>query len=85
MAKGKQRKTDDKPMFFSAFNYRLIGIAILLIVSGFTAMYLENEVHGFISLYVSPIMVMAGYVVVIFAIMKHDRDESAEVDQEVTS
>lgn len=76
MAKNNKRRQDDKPMFFSAFNYKLIGLSILLIVTGFTAMYLENEVNGFISLYVSPIMVMAGYVVVIFAIMKHDRDES---------
>jgi hypothetical protein len=29
-------------------------------------------------LYVSPIVVMAGYVLVIFAIMKHDRQESEE-------
>lgn len=62
-------------MFFSGFNYRLIGIAIFLIVGGFTAMLLENEVKGIISLYISPIVIMAGYVVVIFAIMKHDRDE----------
>ena len=85
MAKGKQRKSDDKPMFFSAFNYRLIGVAILLIVGGFTAMLVENEVHGVISLYVSPIVIMAGYVVVIFAIMKHDRDETDEKDQEVAA
>lgn len=85
MAKGKQRKTDDKPMFFSAFNYRLIGVAILLIVGGFTAMYIENEVHGFISLYISPIVIMAGYIVVIFAIMKHDRDETEETDKEVAT
>ncbi len=85
MAKGKQRKTDDKPMFFSAFNYRLIGVAILLIVGGFTAMYIENEVHGFISLYISPIVIMAGYIVVIFAIMKHDRDETEETDKEVAA
>ena len=83
MAKGKQRKVDDKPMFFSAFNYKLIGIAILLIFAGFTAMYLENEVHGFVSLYISPIVIMAGYVIVIFAIMKHDRTEPT--DTEVTS
>lgn len=51
---------------------------MLLIVGGFAAMYLENEVHGFVSLYVSPIVVMAGYVLVIFAIMKHDRQESEE-------
>ena len=75
MPKTKKASSDSKPMFFSGFNYRLIGIAIFLIVGGFTAMLLENEVKGFISLYVSPIVIMAGYVVVIFAIMKHDRDE----------
>ncbi|MEQ9308528.1 MAG: hypothetical protein RLN90_03680 [Balneolaceae bacterium] len=80
MAKGKQRKVDEQPMFFSAFNYRLIGIAVLLIVSGFTAMYIENEVKGFISLYISPIVILAGFIVVIFAIMKHDRDEPDEAE-----
>jgi fumarate reductase subunit C len=53
---------------------------VLLIVGGFTAMLLENEVKGFISLYVSPIVVMIGYVVVIFAIMKHDRVEDTPED-----
>ncbi len=43
-------------------------------------MYLENEVKGFISLYVSPIVIMTGYIIVIFAIMKHDREE--ELDSE---
>lgn len=65
-------------MFFSAFNYKLLGIAVLLIVGGFTAMYMENEINGFISLYISPIVVMAGYVLVIFAIIKHDRQEMEE-------
>ncbi|MEL0011280.1 MAG: hypothetical protein VW868_06925 [Bacteroidota bacterium] len=67
-------------MFFSAFNYKLLGIAVLLVVGGFTAMYLENEVQGVISLYVSPIIIMAGYALVIFAIMKHDRQEENELD-----
>lgn len=84
MAKGNQRKVDEQPMFFSAFNYRLIGIAIVLIVSGFTAMYVENEVDGFISLYISPVMILTGFVVVIFAIMKHDRDEPNEIDKEAS-
>ncbi len=75
MANVKRKATDDQPMFFSAYNYKMIGIAILLIVVGFTAMYLENEVNGFISLFVSPIVIMAGYILVVFAIMKHDREE----------
>lgn len=78
MAKRGSVKTDNAPMFFSAYNYKLIGISIFLIVAGFTAMYLENEVNGFISLFISPILVMAGYVLVIFAIMKHDRDKKAK-------
>lgn len=75
MANRNRKIADTEPMFFSAYNYKLIGIAIFLIIAGFTAMYLENEVNGFISLYISPVVVMAGYILVIFAILKHDRDE----------
>ncbi|MEQ8523388.1 hypothetical protein [Gracilimonas sp.] len=78
MAKRGRKQADNQPMFFSAYNYKLIGIAIFLIVAGFTAMYMENEVDGFISLFISPIVIMAGYILVIFAIMKHDRDEEPE-------
>lgn len=85
MAKNNQRKVDEQPMFFSAFNYRLIGIAILLIVGGFTAMYVENEVDGLISLYISPIVIMAGFVVVVFAIMMHDRDDAPDNKEETAS
>ncbi len=63
----------------------MIGIAILLIVSGFAAMYIENEIDGFISLYISPIVIMAGYVVVIFAIMKHDPAEVPDSEKETAS
>lgn len=78
MAKRKGKTADNQPMFFSAYNYKMIGVAIFLIFAGFTAMYLENEVNGFISLFVSPIVIMAGYILVVFAIMKHDRDEEPE-------
>ncbi len=81
MAKQKRKREDDKPMFFSSFNYKLIGIAIFLIFAGFLAMYMENEVDGFISLFVSPIVIMAGYIIVIFAILKHNRGEQDEQSQ----
>tara|TARA_B100000963_G_scaffold150748_1_gene131414 strand:- start:727 stop:972 length:246 start_codon:yes stop_codon:yes gene_type:complete len=77
MAKQNFKKSNAS-MFFSAFNYKLLGIAVLLIIGGFAAMYMENQVDGFISLYISPIVVMAGYLLVIFAIMKHDRQEMEE-------
>lgn len=82
MAKGNQRKVDEQPMFFSAFNYKIIGIAVFLIVSGFAAMLMENEVEGVVSLYISPLVILTGYIIVIFAIMKHDRKEPDSSDQE---
>jgi polyferredoxin len=80
MAKRKGKRSDKEPMFFSSYNYKMIGIAIFLIVAGFTAMYLENEFKGFISLFISPIVIMAGYIMVVFAIMKHDRDDSSPTE-----
>lgn len=59
-------------MLFSPLNYKLIGIGVLLIAAGFTAMKLENEVYGIISLYISPVVILAGYITVIFAILKRD-------------
>ena len=70
------RGSGSRPMLFSAWNYKVLAVGLLLVVIGFTAMYLENEVEGFISLFISPILIMAGYIIVIFAIMKHDREPS---------
>ncbi len=75
MAKIRKRTEDKAPMFFSAFNYKLIGVSMALIIIGFALMLYDNQIEGFISLYISPIIVMAGFVLVIFAIMKHDRQE----------
>lgn len=70
------RGSGSRPMLFSAWNYKVLAVGLLLVIIGFTAMYIENEVNGIISLYVSPILIMAGYIIVIFAIMKHDRDHA---------
>lgn len=75
-AKKKQRTTtashDSAPMLFSALNYKILSAGLLLVIVGFTAMYLENKVEGVISLYFSPVVIMAGYAVVLYAIMKRD-------------
>ncbi len=59
-------------MLFTALNYKLIGVGVLMIIAGFTAMRLENEVYGVISLYFSPVVILSGYVVVMYAILKRD-------------
>jgi len=66
----KRKKRSQKPMAFQALNYKILGVGVLLIVIGFTIMSLENEIYGFISLYISPVVIMAGYVVVAIAILK---------------
>lgn len=59
-------------MFFTALNYKIMGLGIFLIVIGFTAMRMENEVYGFVSLFISPVVILAGYIIIIFAILKRD-------------
>ena len=70
--KKRNRNREAKPMLFTPLNYKLMGLGVLLIAAGFTAMKLENEVYGFISLYISPIVILAGYITVIYAILKRD-------------
>lgn len=70
-----QSSSNSDPMIFESFNYKLLVIGLFLVVVGFTAMYLENEVYGVISLYISPIVIVAGYITVIFSILVHSKKE----------
>lgn len=65
-------------MLFNASNYKRMIIAFLMVLIGFTAMYIENEVEGFISLYVSPILIVGGYALVVHAILvkSESKDEA---------
>ncbi len=77
MGSQKHRRSSSKqPMIFDAWNYKVLALGLFLVIVGFSAMYLENEVEGFISLYVSPIVIMSGYAAVIVAILKHDQNSS---------
>ncbi|WP_176719442.1 DUF3098 domain-containing protein [Rhodohalobacter halophilus] len=69
--KRKQRK-ESKPMLFTPLNYKLLGVGVMLVIIGFTIMRIENEVYGFISLYISPILLLTGYGIVVYAILKRD-------------
>lgn len=77
----RRRKKGNEPMVFSAMNYKILALSVMLIVIGFTIMRLENEVYGFISLYVAPVIIMAGYATVVVAILKRpyrpDKEKSA--------
>lgn len=80
--KKKRRKSakqaPNQEMLFGADNYKLIGLGIALIFIGFLAMYLDKNVFGFISMYISPIVILAGFAEIIYAIMKPSREHQTE-------
>jgi hypothetical protein len=73
-AKSRKKNTrkEMKPMLFTPLNFKLMGLGVFLIVLGFAVMRIENEVYGFISLYISPVVILSGYLIVIVAILKKD-------------
>lgn len=66
---GRESGSSSKPMLFDRSNYLILILGIFLILVGFSIMRLENEVYGFISLYVAPIVIVSGYGTVIAAIL----------------
>lgn len=56
-------------MVFTRRNYVLLLSGLAMIVVGYIIMRMENEVDGFISLYIAPIILLAGYLEIIYAVM----------------
>jgi hypothetical protein len=56
---------------FGKKNYQLMIIGILTLIAGFTIMTLDTKQHGFgfLGLTLGPIVVMAGFIVEICAIL----------------
>ena len=60
-------------MVFGRRNYLLLGLGLCIIVIGFTLMRIENAVEGVVSLYIAPLLILAGYLEIIYAIMAKPR------------
>jgi hypothetical protein len=56
---------------FGRKNYQLMIIGIVTLIVGFTIMSLDNEQHGFgfLGLTLGPLVVMAGFIIEIVAIL----------------
>lgn len=67
---------DGQPVFTQR-NYTLLGGAIALIAVGYVLMRMENEVDGTISLFVSPLLLLGGYLGIIYAILWRPRRAAA--------
>lgn len=79
---GQKQHTGKAVMVFAKRNYILMIIGVLMIVLGYTIMRMENEVDGFISLYVAPLIILGGYLEIIYAILWRPKsDVSGEASQ----
>jgi hypothetical protein len=55
----------------------LLSIGVAAIVVGFAIMRIENAVDGVLSLYVAPLLLLGGYLEIIYAILwRPKRDEA---------
>jgi len=62
-------------LVFERQNYLLLIAGVLLITLGFVLMRIENKVDGIISLYLAPVLILGGYLEIIWAILWKPRKE----------
>lgn len=77
-ARGPRRSTR---MVFERKNYLLMLLGVAAVVIGYVMMRAENQVDGFISLYVAPLIILGGYLEIIWAIL-HSPDEGTAAPEE---
>jgi len=57
------------PPVLQATNYKLLVAGVAAIVLGFTLMYAESALEGVLSIYVGPLLLIGGYVEIIYALL----------------
>ena len=75
--RGQGRRRQKAPMPFATRNYALMVTGLVVVGIGYVIMAAEQEVDGFLSLYVSPLLLMAGYIEIIYAIVWRPKDAAA--------
>ena len=77
----QQRGRKRGVMVFTKKNYTLLILGLVMIIVGYVIMRMENEVDGFISLYVAPLLLLAGYLEIIYAIMWRPKVEAPQAEK----
>lgn len=70
-----RRSRSRQPLVFTRRNYILLIAGVLAVVIGYAMMAIENEMYGFISLYVAPLLILGGYLEIIYAILWRPPEE----------
>lgn len=79
MAKrSRQRKSRKRPQASPVFqrrNYILLILGLLAVAVGYVMMRVDNQVESIVSLYVAPLLILGGYLEIIYAILWRPKDE----------
>ncbi len=59
-------------MLLTAHNYKILALGVLCVILGFGGMYIDGQQHGIYSLYIAPLLVMTGFILVAVAVFKTD-------------
>jgi hypothetical protein len=76
-SKRRSRRNRSRPggtLVFSRRNYVLLAIGIALVAVGFALMRIDNQFEGFLSLNVAPLIILGGYLEIIYAILWRPSD-----------
>lgn len=65
-------------MVFSRRNYQLLLLGVAVVVVGYVIMRLDNQVEGFLSLYLAPLLILGGYLEIVYAILWRPKDDATE-------
>lgn len=69
----KNNSTNDakhEPFVFEKNNYRLMLVSIIVVIFGFLLMIGETDIYEFRKIVLAPIIVLAGFALGFFAILK---------------
>ena len=70
MPKSSERRARRSGRFiFERRNYVLLAVGVLLVAVGFAVMRIDNQFLGTWSLDVAPLIILAGYLEIIYAIL----------------
>jgi len=67
--KGKSARPVQRKMVLQKRNYQLIALGVAALAIGYGLMAFENDVDGVLSLYVAPVVLIAGYLEIFYALL----------------
>lgn len=70
------KETQHEPFVFGKSNYRLMLISIAVVILGFILMIGETDIYEFRKIILAPIVVIAGFALGFYAILKKPADNN---------